>query len=81
MHCGRELVAIFPLLRAGRGIERHDVIQRGRDIHRAVDDHRSRFEGVGDAGLVPPGELELLDGGGSNLTQGRKAPVAVIPSV
>jgi hypothetical protein len=57
VHGDVEVVSVLPLLRAGRGIQCHDMIQRGGDIHGAVEHYRTRLKGMGNTGLVAPSEL------------------------
>lgn len=57
-----ELGLVAPELLAGCGVERLHLVVRGRVIEHAVDDDRRGLQPAGDfAGLMDPGDLELLD--------------------
>jgi hypothetical protein len=54
-------VLVVPILLAGLGIERIDVVERRGDVHHAVDDDRRRLERLLHLGLEDPGGMKLAD--------------------
>ncbi len=55
------LVRVGPELLAGPGVQREHMIERGRDIHHAIDHDRRSFHRVDDVGLEDPGRPKLAD--------------------
>ena len=52
------LVLVMPHLLAGLGVERIDVVERGGDVHHAVDDDRRGLHRFHDLGLEYPGRVQ-----------------------
>ena len=52
------LVLVFPQLFAGLGVERIDVVERGGDVHHAVDDDRRGLHQFAHIGLEDPGDVQ-----------------------
>ncbi len=61
------LVLVVPELLAGRGVERVQVVVRGRDVHDAVDDDRRRLHRLEHLGLELERRPQLGDVGGVDL--------------
>ena len=58
---------VVPVLLAGLGVQRIDMVERGRDVHDAVDDDRRRLQRLLHFRLEDPGGVKLADIGGVDL--------------
>ena len=72
------LVLVFPHLLARLGVERIDVVERGRDIHHAVDDDRRSLHRIENVGLEYPGDMQALDVARGDLLGGMEARLRVV---
>ncbi len=78
---GPVTVHVFPFLDARRGIQRDHVIERGREVHHTIDDHRAGLRRVHDARVRDPRRGECPDVGGRDLRQRRPATIRVIAPI
>ena len=69
---------VVPVLLAGLGVERIDVIERGRHVHDAVDDDRRRLQRLLHFRLENPGRMQLADIRGVDLLAGEVARLIVV---
>ena len=72
------LVLVVPVLLAGLGVERVDVIERRRHVHHAVDDDRRRLHRLLHLRLEDPGRMQLADVGGVDLLAREVAGLIVV---
>jgi hypothetical protein len=69
---------VVPQLFPGLGIERIDVIERGRDVHHAVDHDRGGLQRFLDLGLEDPGCVQLLHVRGIDLAVRIEALLGIV---
>ena len=72
------LVLVVPVLLAGLGVERVDVIEGRGDVHDAVDDDRSRLQRLLHLRLEDPSRMQLADVRRVDLLAGEVARLVVV---
>ena len=70
---------VVPILLAGLGVQRVDVVERRCDVHYAVDDDRRRFLRFLHLGLEDPGGMQLANIGSIDLLARIEAGLIVVP--
>ena len=71
------LVVVAPLLGTGHRVKRDQIVERGRQIHHPIGDHRAGEESRADPGLIDPPRRQRGYRVGVDLIEGGKALVLI----